>query len=411
MKRGPDYDDMEPRHKHSRVSFDYVFKILGHHTFVGAILGKGGAMINTLHQETGCEILAARKTDLFTDTTFRVVHVSADSREKLQNGVFQIANLIPQLAETATNDAVRQDCLGRNPGEFRINFVIPKNLCGAIIGNKGDVIKETRQRTGCRFNVSHEAHNYGPIPENVCEVVGPMEGIQDILAGVMDALDADKHQQWYSRWASYKGVDGDDPKRRRQHTRDDQRSQDGGRRDRNERQRSSNHYESHSHHDSKQQQQQQHDRRDNDGDRHQSRGNRNDGGRRPKKPESTSNLRAEVERIEPVDADMDVETSTRVPMNLAGCLIGTRGAEIKKLKEMSGANVIVAEMSQDPEREVTIKGTPLQVCTAMLMIWNRLHEKSQQQSERSVNPAEEAIKAQMRDLKQQLRSVQQHTRH
>lgn len=73
---------------------------------------------------------------------------------------------------------------------------------------------------------------------------------------------------------------------------------------------------------------------------------------------------------------MEVEVNTRIPSELAGCIIGTAGNVIKKLKDVSGAYIKVHEGNENYDRDVEFKGGPLEVCAALLMCWSRLQEKA-----------------------------------
>jgi len=369
MKRENAYG--EPGAKHSRIVPTHVFKILGHHTMVGAILGKGGGMIKTLHEETGCEISAARKTDLYCDTSFRLVHIGADAKDKLQAAIFQIADLIPQLAEVATSEAVRVDCIGPNPGDFKINFVLPQNVSARIIGKGGANIKEIRATSGCNFTIDKNLSYYGAIPDYICEIVGPMDGIRGIISSILDALEADMSASWYRQWAAHKDTrvgGGEQQQQLRPIPQIDTR-----------------------------------DRRvyDDRGRVHNGRERRQNSNYGP-----VSSLRDAVDRIELVDAELEVETSTRVPSKLAGCIIGPKGSEIKRMKDTTGASIDISEQTQDLEREVVVKGTPLQVCTAMLTIWEKLRDKTVEMEDQRMSQEEEDIKRQMAELKHQLKNVQ-----
>jgi len=381
-------NDGGPAGKQQRVHFEYVFKILAQNTFVGAILGKGGATITALHAETGCEISAARKDDCFPDTKFRIVHVSADDKEKLRLGISRIAMLLPDLAKTATNQEVKNDCMGKDENEIRLRFLIPKNICGSIIGKKGDVIKDLRLRSGAKFDVNRDSHNYGPVAESVCEVVGEFGSVEYILNAVTDALEAEKDAKWFQEWAKHKDSRSGGG---------DRRGRDGDRRHRDD-----DHRDRSEHRD----RDREHRGRRSDDERGERRGKRQRTDREGRRERNDPGqvLRDEIDRMKSLpDLGMEVEVNTRIPSELAGCIIGTAGNVIKKLKDTSGAYIKVHEGSENFDRDVEFKGGPLEVCAALLMCWSRLQEKAG--AAMPDTSEEEAIKQQMMDLERQLQAV------
>lgn len=400
MKREFSSDGGQPG-KHPRVHFEYVFKILAQNPFVGAILGKGGATITALHAETGCEISAARKDDCFPDTKFRIVHVSADCKEKLRNGIGRICQLLPDLAKTATNNEVKLDCMGNDENEIRLRFLIPQNLCGSIIGKKGDMIKDLRTRSGAKFDIYRDAQNYGPIPENMCEVVGQYHQIDEVLNVVTDALELEKDAAWFQIWAGHKDCrSGGGHERRGREGRD----QGLGHRDNDD------HRDNRSQYRERDRSEREHRGRsgeDDRGDRHsgskRQRSSRGNDGRQRHDPANV--LRDEIDRMNNLpDLGMEVEVNTRIPSALAGCIIGTAGNVIKKLKEVSGADIKVHQATENYDRDVEFKGGPMEVCAALLMCWSRLQEKAGAALPEA-NTEEGVLQSQMQDLQRKLEAV------
>jgi len=398
----------------------YVFKVLASTQCVGAILGTGGATINGIMNDTGCQVSSARKDDLFPGTEYRVVYVAARSAEALYAGVQRILALIPDIAAGATNPKVKADCVGKLDNEFRFHFTMPKLACASLIGKAGEDIKELRTSTNCKIDIARESVNYGPVPESVCQVVGELPQIEIVLQRVIASMEKEQHTEWFRRWSEHKDrrSAGTAKESLSNNRRGGRGGREGSRRDGRDRSEERGKNDRRGRRDGR--------GGDRNGDasggkarrsrsRSRSRGRREEergaargggGGEKKKGGPLEHLIRDQVATIQAMkNVQMTVDVCTKVPADLAGCLIGQRGQVVRGMCQTTGSNITIKDQAVNGEREVEFQGGPLEVAAALLTCWGKLMDKVHQEAK--VGDQEEAIKAQLADLNKKLLSLRE----
>lgn len=362
-------------------NYTHIFKVLAQHSFVGAILGKGGANTAAIQRDTHCEIFASRKDDLFPGTDFRVVFCCAESKESLRAGVQRVLQIVQELGATATHPKVKAECFGQNENQIRFRFLMPKPACGSLIGKGGETINHLRQQLGVSIDITRDSVSYGPVLENAVELVGHISQLDDVLSHVFSCLEASTEHDWYQTWLTHHGTwrtpgaEGNDSRTRGvlgssnfvQSVAQDA-SVVGVPRQKRSR-----------------------------GELVELRGQQNG---------VNGNLIDQAQRLSSSgNVPMQVAISTKIPAVHAGAVIGPAGKHIKEIMRISGANVKLYDVDpQAPEeRELEIKGHAVQVSTAMMMAWSNLMEKM---TGANTSPEEQAIKNQISQLNSRLNQMQ-----
>jgi transcription antitermination factor NusA-like protein len=121
---------------------------------VGGIIGKGGANVSRVREESGAFVSILKAE--FRNVTERIMVLKGSATQ-----IAQSTKLI--------SDLMVQSALQREKKEFDANaenttalrFLVHKSTVGAIIGKGGAVIKDTQAQTGARVQVSND-----PLPRS-----------------------------------------------------------------------------------------------------------------------------------------------------------------------------------------------------------------------------------------------------
>ncbi|XP_073668806.1 poly(rC)-binding protein 2-like isoform X3 [Paramisgurnus dabryanus] len=71
-----------------------------------------------------------------------------------------------------------------------------------------------------------------------------------------------------------------------------------------------------------------------------------------------------------IKPDVDATASSHQPNDLICCNIGRRGAKIKDIRQVSGAEIKIAEQVEGSEaRQVTITGSPASISVAQYLMY------------------------------------------
>jgi heterogeneous nuclear rnp K-like protein 2 len=132
---------------------------------VGGIIGKGGANVKRVREETNV-FLSILKAE-FRNVQERVM--------VLKGTVAQIARAATLIAELLVEVANRKQEEMGGTDTTEIRFLVQAQAVGAIIGKQGAVIKETQADTGARIKVSNE-----PLPQSTEKSVG-ITGTSEII--------------------------------------------------------------------------------------------------------------------------------------------------------------------------------------------------------------------------------------
>ncbi|KAJ0085305.1 hypothetical protein Patl1_08747 [Pistacia atlantica] len=119
-----------------------TFRILCHDERVGGVIGKGGAIIKTLQQETGCEI---KVLEAVSDTDDRIIVVSGPAHPDDRISPPQDAVLRVQTRITRAIPDSREQVMAR--------LLVSSNQIGCLLGKGGAIIAEMRKLTGAYIRI------------------------------------------------------------------------------------------------------------------------------------------------------------------------------------------------------------------------------------------------------------------
>ncbi|KAK9066913.1 hypothetical protein SSX86_014237 [Deinandra increscens subsp. villosa] len=155
------------------IPSEFSMKILCSSAKIGGVIGKGGANVRQLQQETGTSI---HVDDASVESDERVIRVS--SFEALRNPRSQTVDALLNI----------QDKIGeRNEkGFITTRLLIPSSKVGCIIGQGGQVINEMRRRTKSEIRVypKEEKPKCAGEDEELVQVSGNYNAAKDALAEI-----------------------------------------------------------------------------------------------------------------------------------------------------------------------------------------------------------------------------------
>ncbi|KAJ7952054.1 KH domain-containing protein [Quillaja saponaria] len=151
------------------VEEEVVFKLLCQHDKVGSLIGKGGSIVRALQIETGASIKVA---DSAPDSDEHVVVISAQ-----EDAVIRVHCRIAEI--------------GFEPGAAIIaRLLVHSQQIGCLLGKGGFIISEMRRATGASIRIfpKEQAPKYGSYCEEVVQVIGSFQSVQDALFHITSRL-------------------------------------------------------------------------------------------------------------------------------------------------------------------------------------------------------------------------------
>ncbi|KAK7311741.1 hypothetical protein RJT34_10064 [Clitoria ternatea] len=157
-----------------------IFRLLCPAERVGNLIGKGGAIIRILQQETASEIKVLEGTP---DSDDCVVAISGpafpdDRISPVQEAVFRVQTRIAK----AMPDAKENNMLAR--------FLVSSNQIGCLLGKGGSIITEMRKLSGAHIRIlgKDKVPKCASEEEEVIQISGEIEAVHDALLQITTRL-------------------------------------------------------------------------------------------------------------------------------------------------------------------------------------------------------------------------------
>ncbi|XP_059453191.1 KH domain-containing protein HEN4-like [Corylus avellana] len=157
-----------------------TFRLLCHDERVGGVIGKGGAIIKTLKQETGCEI---KVMEGVSDSQDRIIVISGaahpdDRISAVQDAVLRVQTRIVR----AVPDNKEQSILAR--------LLVSSNQIGCLLGKGGSIIAEMRKlsRAHIRILGKDQIPKCALEDEEVVQINGEFDAVQEALLQITTRL-------------------------------------------------------------------------------------------------------------------------------------------------------------------------------------------------------------------------------
>ncbi|KAK4849890.1 hypothetical protein QYF36_001824 [Acer negundo] len=159
-----------------------TYRVLCHDERVGGVIGKGGAIIKTLQQETGCEI---KVLEAISDSEDRIIVVSGpahpdDRISAPQDAVLRVQTRIFRALPLPDNRD--QNVMAR--------ILVSSNQIGCLLGKGGSIIAEMRKLTGAYIRIlgKDQIPKCASENEEVVQIGGELETVQEALLQITTRL-------------------------------------------------------------------------------------------------------------------------------------------------------------------------------------------------------------------------------
>jgi len=147
------------------------FRFLIDNSAVGGLIGKGGANVKRVRDESGAHVSILKSE---SRAIVERIMIIKGNPQQIGKACFMLCEL---LIEARTQGGENRANLAADQAQLRL--LVHKQAVGAIIGKAGAVIKETQNETNARIQVSNE-----PLPNSTEKTVGVTGTAQAVEAAV-----------------------------------------------------------------------------------------------------------------------------------------------------------------------------------------------------------------------------------
>ncbi|KAG2461032.1 IF2B1 protein, partial [Polypterus senegalus] len=138
---------MQQEAKDTKTAEEVPLKILAHNNFVGRLIGKEGRNLKKVEQDTDTKITISPLQDLTLYNPERTITVKGSIEACCQAE----QEIMKKVREAYENDMA---ALNQTPEQETVNVFIPAQAVGAIIGKKGQHIKQLSRFAGASIKIA-----------------------------------------------------------------------------------------------------------------------------------------------------------------------------------------------------------------------------------------------------------------
>ncbi|KAL8440723.1 hypothetical protein Emag_007790 [Eimeria magna] len=169
-------------------------KVLVNNLVAGAIIGKSGAVISQIEQQTGCALKLSPANMYYPGTEERILIMSGE-QEALNNAILVVLDKVHEMQCQHTPEGSRKESYdSTSPSQpsssVKITFkiVVPKAAVAAIIGKGGQQIKELQNSTSARVQVSNREE---AVVERLVTINGSLEETRAAATAIAACLQSE----------------------------------------------------------------------------------------------------------------------------------------------------------------------------------------------------------------------------
>jgi len=164
--------------RHATHGEEIIYKVLCASSRTGAVIGKGGEVINRLRSESGAKI---RVEDFVPGCEERVIFISAEDTPDEDECPAQIA--LHAVIETVLG---QDDAALSDDENVTVRLLAHISQVGGIIGKGGESINELRSSTGASIRVlpKQDLPLCAPRNDEVCQISGSLAQVRQAVAAV-----------------------------------------------------------------------------------------------------------------------------------------------------------------------------------------------------------------------------------
>ncbi|KAF8369389.1 hypothetical protein HHK36_032600 [Tetracentron sinense] len=159
---------------------EVAFRMLCSTDKVGGVIGKGGAIVRSLQNETGASISVGASV---ADCDERVITVSALENPESRNSPAQNAavRVFSRSVEAGIEKGLDSGSSKGTPVSARL--LVPSNQVGCLMGKGGIIIAEMRKVTGANIRIlgGDQVPKCASENNEVVQIIGELKNVQDAL--------------------------------------------------------------------------------------------------------------------------------------------------------------------------------------------------------------------------------------
>lgn len=157
-----------------------VSKLLVSNAAAGSVIGKAGSTIEQIQRSSGARIQLSRAGEFYPGTSDRVILLSG-SLHAVLTAVFLMLEKFPI-----------DNGRGGKPKEDAIKLAVSRKLCGAVIGQKGQTIRDFMQDSGATIRVQPLSELTPSDSERLVTISGARDKVLRAVALILNTLSADE---------------------------------------------------------------------------------------------------------------------------------------------------------------------------------------------------------------------------
>lgn len=181
LKRAADSMEEDGAGKRSRVDDGALFlKMLLPERSVGNVIGKEGAVLRKIMEESNSRIRISAMDEILPVTRERIATIAGTAEALLR--AQQLISAV--LAEPRQGDTEAV------PTERTLKLLMPNGAIGAVIGKGGTVIKEIMMQTGAHLKIAQPAEAIPQTQERVLTLTGTVLAIDSAQNEIVHKLAA-----------------------------------------------------------------------------------------------------------------------------------------------------------------------------------------------------------------------------
>jgi len=162
------------------------------------VVGKGGATIREIGQNTFTKLSLSGISEFFPGTNLQELRIRGSSNETVLAAVMLVFAQISQSLGVITGGDMEVPV-----GEARVKVVIPAAAAKVVIGRAGANIKELRNQSGMFVHVEETIVPPGPpteLSEQVVCLSGRLDGLQTALPLLASYVGEASSEPWFATW-------------------------------------------------------------------------------------------------------------------------------------------------------------------------------------------------------------------
>lgn len=180
-----------------------AFKVLISEREASSIIGRGGATISEIQQETGTRLKLSGKGKCYPGTELQELRAMGETTEAIMQALTRVlGQILEEIGSVSGGET------GVEPGGARVKCLAPLGVATSIIGKGGENIRALRAQTGIHVHIDKAAvpPGGGDCSEQVVSLSGPMTGVHLALPTLAEHVASRSAEPWFLQWANTSNV-------------------------------------------------------------------------------------------------------------------------------------------------------------------------------------------------------------